>query len=83
MVAREPVSQLSFEEGLRQIGLEAEWVRAAVGDGNRERTHVLGNQNAMSAQGFIRVERDTGESDTDPSGLRLGTAQPGKSPNSH
>jgi hypothetical protein len=52
VVARGPASQPSFEEGLRQIGLEAEWVRAAVGDGNRERTRVLHSQNAMSAQGY-------------------------------
>lgn len=52
MAVREPVSQPSFEEGLRAIGLEVEWVRTAVGDGNRERTRVLGSQNAMSAQGF-------------------------------
>jgi len=52
VVAGRPASQPSFEEDLRQIGLEAEWVRTAVGDGNRERTRVLGSQNAMSAQGF-------------------------------
>lgn len=52
MVAGGQASQPSFEEGLWEIGLEAEWVRNAVGDGNRERTRVLGSQNALSAQGF-------------------------------
>jgi hypothetical protein len=52
VVPEEPVSQPSFEEGLLQIGLEAEWLRAAVGNGNLERTRVLGSHNAPSAQGF-------------------------------
>lgn len=52
MIAGEAAGQPSFEEDLRQIGLEAEWVRTAVGDGNRERTRALGNQHALSAQGF-------------------------------
>jgi hypothetical protein len=52
VVPEGPVSQPSFEEGLRQIGLEAEWVRAAVGDGNLERKRVLGSHNGPSAQGF-------------------------------
>lgn len=52
MVVGGPVSQPSFEDGLREIGLKGEWIRTAVGDGNRERTRVLGGQNARSAQGF-------------------------------
>ncbi len=52
MVPEGSVSQPSFEEGLRRIGLEAEWVREAVGHGNLERRRVLGSHNAPSAQGF-------------------------------
>ena len=52
MVVGGPARQPSFEDGFRQIGLEAEWVRTAVGEGNRERIRVLGSENAMSAEGF-------------------------------
>jgi len=53
VVTREPGRQQSFEEDLRQIvGLEAEWVRTAVGSGNQERIRVFGSENAASAQGF-------------------------------
>lgn len=52
MVPEKSANQLSFEEGLRHLGLEAEWVREAVGKGNLERTRVLGSHNAPSAQGF-------------------------------
>jgi len=53
VVDRGPASQPSFEEDLRRIvGLEAEWVRTAVGNGNQERIRVFGSENAASAQGF-------------------------------
>lgn len=52
MAPERSASQPSFEEGLRQIGLEAAWIKEAVGYGNIERMRVLGSHNALSAQGF-------------------------------
>lgn len=52
MVPQGSVGKPSFAEGLRQLGLDPEWVREAVGKGNLERTRVLGGHNAPSAQGF-------------------------------
>lgn len=52
MAVQEFAGWASFDDGVKLLGLEAEFLRTAVGDGNRARVKVLGPHHAPSAQGY-------------------------------
>lgn len=52
MALSDPLHQPSFDQGVRQFGMEPEAIRSAISNGNVERKRAMTRHHAPTAQGF-------------------------------